>query len=503
MRGIMKDIINTRKAIVTLLIVCLLSLYVQPVFASDDYQVMDKIKKKVHFVNPIDSFALYAFMNYTGYDDENYTGYHPARKALRDELNSMDIHISKPHYFSDISKNYPMLEADIASFTGWLGTAPNFVMEPKMRNVLGKYVNRNLSDLDTILTEFSKQVDIEKLYAKYNSYYENEINAHVDKTYDILFKTIKQFHLDISGIRDFDIYVNVFDMYHRGYMLDPARFDPTTTKPYILQVGPSAGGNGLNLSNIVHEFSHIFTTGSNKEKTQEYKDLTTALTFKYGSPNNSFYTTWNQIIEESFVRAMESWITGEDPDIQVHDGFVMTRYIYDRIKDFDTNSDLIFNDWIVDVMKGYTATISSNNPDTGSYNEGYDKGYREGYDKGYEEGKQSNGNVPQGEPEDRSLYTSLESKTNVSISEDWEVKFSLDIDASTIKEKNIFITDSKGVNHSMLYLIDRENGLSTVQLIPAKEYTKGETYTLWIKNIKSKNGGILKRWTSMDFTVIN
>lgn len=93
-----------------------------------------------------------------------------------------------------------------------------------------------------------------------------------------------------------------------------------------------------------------------------------------------------------------------------------------------------------------------------------------------------------------------ETKNNVSKTKTWEVEFTNSIDISTIKEKNIYVTDSKGTIIPMFYYCTQSNG-NIISIIPIKEYTSGETYTLWIKNIKSSDGTILRKYIKMDFSI--
>lgn len=458
-----------------------------------------EIRDKVHFVNPIDAFALYAFMNYTGYDYENYTSYHMVREGVREDLKKMNINISRPQYFKEF-EGYSMLEADISMFISWIGEAPNFEMEKPMRDVLGKYVTSRLGDLDVLLTEFYREANIEELYEKYKPYYDEAIKKDEEKVYSSLNKMVNHFNLDIKNSRDFNIFINLMDMHWRGYMFDPSRIDYSTDKAYLLQTGPTPN-EGINIVNVAHEFSHIFTGDILKKEQVIFKKLIIALTNEFDSPSNPSYTTWFQTVDESFVRAMSSWATDAPINhikAEVAQGFVMTEYIFNRISDFNTNDNLDFNQWMKDIMIDYANEIYPTDDD---YK--YEEGYEDGYNAGYEDGKAESNCQDNTEniTEDRSLYRKMESKYNVTLTKDWAVEFNLDLDLTTIAERNIFITNSQGKIHPLLYVVDRTDDLSIIKLIPARNYTYKEKYTLWIKDIKSKNGNTLAEWTLMDFTI--
>ena len=80
------------------------------------------LTENVHFIYDIRTFTLYAFMNYTGYDDNNGHPITGTRAALRDDLAAMDITISSPDYYT--KKN--VRANKYASALRYLGAAPDF-----------------------------------------------------------------------------------------------------------------------------------------------------------------------------------------------------------------------------------------------------------------------------------------------------------------------------------------------------------------------------------------
>ena len=445
------------------------------------------LKQKVKFINPEDGFTLFAFMNYTGYDAENHTSYHPVRKAVRDAVKAKKPAISKPNYFRDLS-HIGMIEGDMVMFIGWLGEAPNFKIDPALKAKEGMVYYSELGDLDVQLSDFYKKADIGSLYKKYKPQYEAAVKGQEKLVYDTLGGLVDHFKLDISKMRDFDIYVNLQDMYWRGYMNDYLHIDKNTKKPYLLHIGPQPG-NDINIINIAHEFSHVFVSPIIREKTPEFSKLVLALTMVYEDPTSGSYTTWRQIVDESFVRAMSAWATGANRQLiqsEVADGFIMTEYIYNRIDDFKKNPKLDFRKWVLQVMADYADEIYDGGSEKGDYDQGYKDGLADGSAK---------------INEDRKKYRAWETEKNVAKNKAWTVSFDLDLDLSTVREKNIFVSHSSGGLHPVLYVVDRDKGTSSVQLVPARDYRPGETYTLWIKDVKAKNGKTLSQWTLMDFTI--
>lgn len=110
--------------------------------------------------------------------------------------------------------------------------------------------------------------------------------------------------------------------------------------------------------------------------------------------------------------------------------------------------------------------------------------------------------VPKPEKPVNDGFKEMTQKLNTPIDKMWDVTYSLAIDITTIREKNIYVTDAKGTITPVLYVIDRSRSDSKVSIIPVKDYTKGETYTLWIKDIKAEDGKILKENVKMKFTIV-
>ena len=94
----------------------------------------------------------------------------------------------------------------------------------------------------------------------------------------------------------------------------------------------------------------------------------------------------------------------------------------------------------------------------------------------------------------------LEKQLNVPVDKVWDVKFNMNVDKNTIKEKNIYITDAAGNILPMFYY--SEKGQETnIKLMPVKSYKSGETYTIWIKELESTSGVKLKQYTKMEFQI--
>ena len=297
------------------------------------------LTENVHFIYDIRTFTLYAFMNYTGYDDNNGRPITGARAALRSDLAAMDIDISSPDYFTRKYTSNNVREFDYAAALLCLGAAPDFTYYN------GGSVHPSLSDLPAKLSEFYAAANIPTLYEKYRADHDTILSQYKEALPDIV-KMVCYFGAqnDVEG--EFGVEVVLLDAWNRGTGLGSA------DKYYgygVIRTGPAAGVNTLN---ILHEYGHGFVNralDSNKSQMSAlsgYFDRNCKAT-KQG------YDTWTGITYESFVRAISTYFDSSlteglkakviKDDVAL--GFVMTQYVYDRIPEFE-NFDGDFNAFI-------------------------------------------------------------------------------------------------------------------------------------------------------------
>ncbi|MCY6353719.1 right-handed parallel beta-helix repeat-containing protein [Clostridium sp. ZS2-4] len=93
-----------------------------------------------------------------------------------------------------------------------------------------------------------------------------------------------------------------------------------------------------------------------------------------------------------------------------------------------------------------------------------------------------------------------DSKDNVPIDKVWKINFNEPLDINTIKEKNICITDEDENVLPMFYTQNLGKDMS-IYIVPVKNYEYGKNYTLWVKDLKSKNGQVLSKNIKMKFTI--
>ena len=79
----------------------------------------------------------------------------------------------------------------------------------------------------------------------------------------------------------------------------------------------------------------------------------------------------------------------------------------------------------------------------------------------------------------------------------WTVKFSQPLKEETVKCESVYITCEDGNSIPVSY----EYSEIELKVIPEQDYTPGETYTLWIKDLKSQEGTPLNENIKMQFTL--
>lgn len=280
----------------------------------------------VHFTYDIRTFTLYAFMNYTGYDDNNGRPITGTRAALRDDLAAMDITISSPNYYSVKSAK----DSDYAGALKNLGEAPDF-----------KYIDRSevrstLSDLPEKLNEFYYAADIPALYEKYRADHEVILNQYKKSLPDLV-KMVCYFDEEHHVESEFGLEVVLLDAWNRGTGLG------AVDEYYgygVIRTGPASDVNTLN---VLHEYAHGFVNRALDANKNDMSALSGYFDRNCKAATEQGYKTWTSNTYESFVRAISTYFESSytestkakiiQDDVAL--GFVMTQYVYDRIPEFE------------------------------------------------------------------------------------------------------------------------------------------------------------------------
>lgn len=97
------------------------------------------------------------------------------------------------------------------------------------------------------------------------------------------------------------------------------------------------------------------------------------------------------------------------------------------------------------------------------------------------------------------IYKIFPTQQNISADKIWSIKFSQDIDSTSVNNQNIKVLDQSG-NPLQVNLNCSGN---TVTIKPINNYDPGKTYNILIDNIKSLKGHILNQPAKMNFTIKN
>lgn len=277
----------------------------------------------IHNLYDVRTFTLFAFMNYTGYNDNNNHTIKGVRKQVREELDAMNLSLSKPNYYEEkkLEDHY------YVNALKCMGAAPNF-----------SYINTDgvpsqLRDLPQKLQEFYTEANVAAMHEKYRPDYEKALEAY-GGSHAYIAALLDYFRMepaDVSG--EFGLEVNLLLAQGRGSGM--GQDDLYHGFPVII-TGPSDEPNMLN---IVHEYSHGFVNDIIDKHSVQVQALSKYQ--KHGSTaSEQGYTRWEEVVKESFVRAFAAYFTpgyGRDYAVgESHRGFVLTSYIFDRIPEFAT-----------------------------------------------------------------------------------------------------------------------------------------------------------------------
>lgn len=94
-------------------------------------------------------------------------------------------------------------------------------------------------------------------------------------------------------------------------------------------------------------------------------------------------------------------------------------------------------------------------------------------------------------------YQELKKKYNVSVKKPWKITLSKPINTNSVTSSNVYVVDSEG---KMVPVIHNVSG-KTITVTPMYSYQSGESYTVWVRDIKSSTNVLIKQQTKMEFTV--
>lgn len=341
------------------------------------------VNAEIVFKNDKAFFTLWAYMNYTGYDHNNgINSYHPIRENVRNYLDSRGYNLTDNNTdWNDLS-NHGSMEGDY----GFTLTQMNGYL-PSLRNgpdhIWNKYVVPELENLYLSLNEFYTKFNIDQLWWDQQSAYNDLLNEYRYESQSYIDKVLDHFNIAVDNYPDFWILPNPLSAYWFGLCVSP-NDRLSETKPIYLSIGLNPDGT-VNTNNIIHEMVHVFESPAVKS----YGNLDALISLMFQNHpdalSKSGYSSMEKVINESFARGITAWSLNDasQADREVSDGFVMSRFIYDRADEFD-NHNTDFEGWIHNILDEYKNSL---NGSIGGYTQ-------EDIDNAFNDGKQACINDP-------------------------------------------------------------------------------------------------------------
>ena len=259
----------------------------------------DDFGKKLVFEYNEELFAMYAYLNYTGYTEDNYTVHDPIRQGVIDDLNAMNLNLSNPapgYTKSGMDKYYYDL------YMHCISGPPEFAENQLWINsVYGNdYYGQQLRSLGIhdALVEFYNEADIHNLYLKYEAGYMKEINRLKNITNDDCAMLFNTFHMDINKMSG-QIYVDANFLMPRGRGETWLATDPSRNDGYVIAYGPNYE-NLVDSSMIIHELLHHYVNPIMDKYPDKVQAFIKANDVVPGGPYSK-----ETMVTESFIRGMQ------------------------------------------------------------------------------------------------------------------------------------------------------------------------------------------------------
>jgi len=338
------------------------------VIIDSDETLIEELKKEIEekITFPFDErlFTLYAFMNYTGYDDENGDAYHPVRLALRKELSQKQIVIKEPEYYlnrtiktmrNETLVEEPLLYSTYIDFLHKTGIQyPSFTMTHA--SIIDDIPYNNISDLGEHLYMFYSKAGIESLTAKYNLYHSVYTKKIENQVYDALIKIVSTYN--VENIKETSVNVNLLEAYHRG--VSTLSEDVYTGRTSI-HVGPT-DDDTKSAQTIVHEYLHQYVNPVVDKYGVESLNIQGELIY----PVESIYNDKRSVVIESIVRVLDTlydYDLGSDEYQKEVDrlemtGFVFAKETYDALSAYNFENGSL-ESFLEELMENKTGTKES------------------------------------------------------------------------------------------------------------------------------------------------
>jgi len=273
-------------------------------------------------------FTLFAALNAAGYDQENFDQpYHPVRQQVRDALAGKNFS-GQARLRTELSFLHPY------NFIVW---ALYFDQPPRFDRVVTGWNEKDVPaffffGLDSELSRFYEEADIEALWEQVRPQYEEEAAR-----YQAAAGQAVQEALDYTRMRDVTlkqvvIIPNLLSAHWSG-------FGPSVGETAYVIIGPTADEPDVSL--VQHEVIHSIVgplVEANLQVIDPRKADELYAALKKTVPSS--YGSWESVVEEQMVRAVDCRLNASmcDGFILENDeaeGFLLERYFVNGLKEFE------------------------------------------------------------------------------------------------------------------------------------------------------------------------
>ncbi len=236
-------------------------------------------------------FTLMAALNAAGYNDENNSkGMHPVRQAVRKRLAAMNLPV--------VAWLRLQFQAHQSLYVNWLfqrGSAPDF-----KREAAGWWIETAppflFWNLDSALREFYREADIADLWKEFKPQYDAEDARYQALAAPAVRQVLTYLRIKNPPTGHVVVEPNLLDAYWRGY-------GPRVGDTSYVVMGPA---DQPNIGLIQHEAMHPIINPMVEESMEVIDGTQSGRLFEMLETRvPAGYTTWDGILQESVIRAVE------------------------------------------------------------------------------------------------------------------------------------------------------------------------------------------------------
>jgi len=305
-------------------------------------------------------FAIMAFMNACGYDEENKgKQMHPARSRVREILKEQAG--AHPEHFKKWKQYYN--KVNLRNFH-YLDFALSLKADYPFRRIrpdseLGyPFAGQRLADFPDVLNEFCETLDMEKVWTEVKPIYLEEIGKYNFNSMESHLKFVWDY-LRMERSDEF-VFVSVPNLLDQHYHAIGAKYE----NYWYMVESPGAGTHSLNIHEYLHSIVNSMVEAhysEQAEKLNKYfeagKDL--PLAESYGHPVTYSYECLVRALTTRLYVLMENDFTASGGESKVkyltREGLILVEPFYDLLDEYE-QSDKNFEEFLpvmLDMLEEY------------------------------------------------------------------------------------------------------------------------------------------------------